>query len=257
MFFYVNGDSHSAGADIIENYCFAEDDPKYTAWGRRPHPEAVPHTYGYKLASQLNAGLELDAESASSNDRILRTTKVFLNKQWGADREVFIIIGWSTWEREEWDNPEGNDPLQVTAGGQDIVPAQLQEKYKQWVLDQTEKELNRKTALWHERIYELHCELKDKKYKHIFFNCYNHFDEISVPIAKRYDWGNHYIEPYDVDSTYCNYLNNIGIKTSRWGSTHFGSDGHQEWANFLLPKILKQKQVKQNFLLTKQKIVVK
>ena len=42
MFFYINGDRHSAGADIIENYCFAEDDPKYTAYGRRPHPEAVP-----------------------------------------------------------------------------------------------------------------------------------------------------------------------------------------------------------------------
>ena len=38
----------------------------------------------------------------------MRTTKNFLQRQWGADREVFVIIGWSTWEREEWDNPEGD-----------------------------------------------------------------------------------------------------------------------------------------------------
>lgn len=47
---YVNGDSHSAGAEIVNGYCFAADDRRYIAWGSRAHPEAVPHTFGYKLA---------------------------------------------------------------------------------------------------------------------------------------------------------------------------------------------------------------
>ena len=33
---YVNGDSHCAGAEIINDFAFAEDDPNYTALGRRP-----------------------------------------------------------------------------------------------------------------------------------------------------------------------------------------------------------------------------
>jgi hypothetical protein len=216
----------------------------------------VPFTYGYKLATQLNAGLELEAESASSNDRILRTTNDFLKKGWGSDQDVFIIIGWTTWEREEWPNPHNNIPLQVTAGGQDIVPKELETKYKEWVLQQTEQELDRKTAMWHEKIYKLHSVLKERKIKHIFFNCYTAFSEIAVPVNKRYDWGDNYIDPYDRQSTYCSYLESIGIKTSRWGSTHYGADGHQKWCNFLLPKVLNQKTLKQNNLLTKQKIVV-
>ena len=76
---YVNGDSHSAGAGIINGYCFAEEDPKYLAYGRRAHPEAIPHTYGYKAAKTINQGVFIDAESSSSNDRILRTSKEFIS----------------------------------------------------------------------------------------------------------------------------------------------------------------------------------
>ena len=64
---YVNGDSHSAGAELVSDYSFAADDRKYIAWGSRAHPEAIPHTYGYKIAQALNQSFFLEAESASSN----------------------------------------------------------------------------------------------------------------------------------------------------------------------------------------------
>ena len=88
---YINGDDHSAGAEIISGVSFAENDPKYTAYGRRPHPEAVKLTYGYKVAAQLNQGFFCDAESSGSCDRIMRTFRKFLNDTKNK-KDVFVII---------------------------------------------------------------------------------------------------------------------------------------------------------------------
>ena len=94
MLIYVNGDSNSAGAELVKTYCFAKDDPKFSHLGCRAHPAAIPLTFGYKLAQTLNCGFFLDAESASSNDRILRTTLQFLKES--PKQETFIVIGWSS-----------------------------------------------------------------------------------------------------------------------------------------------------------------
>ena len=59
---YINGDSHSAGAEIINDYCFAEDDRRYTALGKRPHPENIPYTFGYKL---VDGELKIDLHHSS------------------------------------------------------------------------------------------------------------------------------------------------------------------------------------------------
>ena len=75
MILYVNGDSHSAAAEAVNSYCFANDDPLYYALGRRPHPDNERVSYGCNIANELNAILHCDAESASSNTRIIRTTK--------------------------------------------------------------------------------------------------------------------------------------------------------------------------------------
>ena len=123
---YVNGDSHSAGAEIVNSYCFAQDDPRYLAWGKRPHPEAIPETYGYKLARAMNQAFHTDAESASSNKRILRTTKKFIEETQDK-KHLFVVIGWATWEREEWQ--DGEDYVQVTASGTDSVPEYMVEDY--------------------------------------------------------------------------------------------------------------------------------
>ncbi|HAI38187.1 MAG TPA: hypothetical protein DCM40_08720, partial [Maribacter sp.] len=59
---YVNGDSHSAGAEIINGYCFANDDPRYLTYGRQPHPEALIKTYGYQIAQTFDQGFFCDAQ---------------------------------------------------------------------------------------------------------------------------------------------------------------------------------------------------
>ena len=232
---YVNGDSHSAGAEIIENYCFAEDDRRYTVLGRRAHPENIPYTFGYKLASALNQPFFLDAESGSSNERILRTTKQVIAETKNK-KDMFILIGWATFERIEWPYLDGY--LQISASGIDSVPAEYTDKYKTWVAEQTEVELDKKTELWHKKIHDFHLELRAEKIRHLFFNTYLYFD-MQQPL----DWHDQFIEPYNKEGTYYNWCKSKGFETRNNGF-HFGSDAHDSYFKFLLNKVMKQYNMK-------------
>ena len=164
MIIYVNGDSHSAGAELVKDYCFAQDDKKYCHLGRLPHPEAVPLTFTACLAYKLGCEYVLDAQSASSNDRILRRTLSYLEDNTNA----FVIVGWTTWEREEvWYNDRY---YQLTASGTDSVPAELEQEYKDWVAEQTNDTLRVKQEYWHNKIYNFHIDLQQKQIQHLFFN---------------------------------------------------------------------------------------
>ena len=209
---YVNGDSHSAGAELVNDYCFAEDDLRYLAYGRRAHPEAIPHTYGYKIAQALNQPFFLEAESASSNARILRTTQKTISETKDKSK-LFVIIGWATWEREEWEYLDGY--LQVTASGTDSVPESMEEEYKEWVIKQTPEESKRKEQLWIQKIAQFSKELDDQNIKHLFF----HTNE------------------------YTQYLREQGYQNVN-GGYHFGIDAHTAWYKYLLPKVQEQYQIK-------------
>ena len=215
---YVNGDSHSAGADIIPGVCFAQDDRKYLAYGRRAHPEAVIQTYGYHVAQTYNQGFFCEAESGSSNDRILRTTKQYIDNTQDKKSIGWIIIGWTSWEREEWKH--GKDYLQVTASGTDSVPESMEEEYKEWVIKQTPEELKSKEQLWYDRIWDFHCELKEQNIRHIFFNTTQKFND------KR-DWDINFIP-----ISYCQWLTEQGFNTVE-NSNHYGADAHRAWGKYL------------------------
>ena len=230
MILYVNGDSHSAGAELVNNYAFADDDPKHKHLGRGPHPDCVPHTYGYKLAQTLDAGFYLDAESGSSNARILRTTQQFLQNN--RKQDVFVLIGWTSWDREEW--LDKDTYYQVTAGGTDSVPAHLEEEYKEWVLKQTMQELDRKQLEWHTKIYELHTTLQDAGIAHLFFNTYSWFRS---HVQQCVDWNNCYIDPYNESGTYNAWCLQNNHKPVGYGSYHYDRDAHTGWYKHLLPRL--------------------
>ncbi len=223
MILYVNGDSHSAGAEAVNNYCFAQDDPLYKNLGRIPHPENERASYGCLLANELNAIFHCDAEAASSNDRIIRTTRQYIKETGSPD---FIVIGWSTWEREEW----FLDGVwwQVNAGGVGHDwPEAIITRYKNYVLNINREACERKA---HELIYNFHNELENLKIPHLFFNTYSDF--VNQPMV---DWKNSYIEPYDPDMTYWQWLTNNGFISLP--SYHFRADAHRKWAEFLLPHL--------------------
>jgi hypothetical protein len=224
MILYVNGDSHSAGAEAVNDYCFAEDDSLYYNLGRIPHPDNEKASYGCLIANELGAILHCDAESGSSNDRIIRTTKEYI-KETTPDA---IIIGWSTHEREEW---LYKDRLyQIDAGGFGFDwPEVFKEKYKLYIARIKWSECERRE---HEKIWNFHKELQELKIPHLFFNTFNDFT--NQPME---DWENCFIEPYDPEMTYYNYLKNQGL--TALPSYHYRADGHRKWAEFLLPHLTK------------------
>ena len=152
MLIYVNGDSHSAGAEAVTPHAFAEDDKDYFYMGRAPHPDNLLVSWGKLLSLALNCGFHCGAESASSNHRIMRTTRDWLAQP--RNQDVLVVIQWSTWEREEWFH--NGKWYQVNASGQDWVPEELQQRYKQFVID---VDWNKSTSQCHESIWDLHQEL--------------------------------------------------------------------------------------------------
>jgi hypothetical protein len=232
MMLYVNGDSHTAAAEAVNPHAFAEDDPQLFYLGRAPHPENLAVSWGKLLSLALKSGFRCDAESGSSNDRIIRTTREWLSDA-GADfPDQLIIIQWSTWEREEW--PYGNKYLQVGASGTDHVPAEFINRYKEFV---TNNDWQKKTQQAHKEIWQFHLELKKQNIKHIFFNGNNHFGSV----VQRKNWGTSYIGPYDATMTYDAVIRAQGIDTVMPDSWHFGRDGHSAFNRFILNYIIQNK----------------
>jgi len=237
MIIYVNGDSHSAAAEAAHSAAFAEDDRNYQHLGRQPHPANLAVSYGQRLADQLGAKLVCDAESASSNSRIMRTTLDYLLKD---DNAIFskpdlMIIGWATWEREEWWDEGTNRYWQVNAGGiGHDWPESIKFQYKNWVIKQMEPDvINIKLIQSHTVLQQLHETLDNLNIPHLFFNTYldfSHLDTLNVP---RHDWGNSYIGPYDPEYTFFNWCKNQGFETATPHSYHFKADAHAAWADFL------------------------
>ena len=224
MILYVNGDSHAAAAEAVNPHAWAADDSMYWALGQRPHPDNERVSFGCELANHLNAVLVCDAQAGCSNDRIIRTTRRWLNDCNNLD-DVFVVLQWSTWEREEWFYQ--GEYYQVGASGTDSVPVPLQEQYRHYIvgLDWTEKT---KTA--HDQIWRFHQELQDQNIPHVMFNGNTDFSKSQ----NRMNWSKQYLGPYDPKMTFNQVLRDQGFATVRPESWHFGADAHCFWAKYLL-----------------------
>jgi len=238
MILYVNGDSHSAGAEAIYPECSVCDNDKYHPsyvdehfyfWNNEkifaPYPDNLEVSYGKLLANKLGAKLHCHARAAGSNDRIIRTTYEYLSDY----RPDFILIGWSTWEREEWYNDEDNQWYQVNGSGVDIVPEKWTDRYKQFVI---KVDWNEKIKEAHEKIWNFHKDLNTRNIPHLFFNCQLTFNDL---LYGKKDWGTNYLWPYSPDLSYGKYLESQGCKHNKW--YHFDADAHKKWADFLYPHL--------------------
>ena len=230
MILYINGDSNSAGAEAVNTCAFAEDDGRYLHLGRRPHPENEKVCFGTILAEKLGWERFNDSESAAGNDRIIRTTLEYLS----TNRPDAIVIGWATWEREEWFHD--GQWLQVNCSGHDSVPAELRDRYRDWIIAQSQR-LNECEMIWHDRIWQFHLDLSELKIPHLFFNCYSYFHHIKSNNFSKRDWKDSYLLPYERSGTYFNWLSSQGFSPVAPGSYHFGKMAHQKWAEFLYPQL--------------------
>jgi hypothetical protein len=227
MILYVNGDSHAAAAEAAVPHAWAKDDEFFWGLGQRPHPENERVSFGCELANQLYAILQCDAQAGGSNRRIIRTTRQWLLDQENV-KDLFLVLQWSTWEREEWF--DGNDDwVQVNASGIDEVPEHFKQRYKEYIVDIDWKKC---TETAHETIWQFHQELKAQGIRHVMFNGNNHFGGLPPR-----DWGTSYIGPYDPAQTYDSVLRSHGFTTVSPESWHFGADAHCFWGNYLLQYI--------------------
>ena len=207
MILYVNGDSHSQGMGVH-----------------------LHESYPVIVAKEFGLDIVNEAQTGASNARILRTSKEYLASQQTPD---LIVIGWSTWEREEWQYE--NTYYNVNSSGHDPLPKILEHSYKKWVIEQTPEMLNKKSSHWHKEIFQFHKELLQKNIKHVFFNCmYNFFQ-----IKDKLDWDINFIGPYDNDSSYYWWLTQQGYESDKW--YHFRASGHQAWGDRLISYIKEHK----------------
>jgi hypothetical protein len=231
LILYVNGDSHSAGAEAVNSHAFANDDINYRHLGRAPHPDNLKSSYGYLLAQKLGMDFHCDAESAASNNRILRTTREYLNTNTSPD---LIVIGWTTWEREEF----SHDGVYYQINGAGIArdwPKEVVDYYKKW-LDYVN--LNSKSQYWHDTIYKFHKELLDKDIPHLFFSAFSTFrHDFIAPV----EWNDCYLDPYVNNGCYYNWLQDRGFLPNNQNTFHHGADAHSAWAEHLYYYLTKTK----------------
>ncbi len=230
MILYVNGCSHTAAAEAVVPDVFAVDDGRYGI-DRRPHPINLEASWGKHLSRMLNTEFYCDAETAASNDRILRTTTDWIHNNYSRLYDTVMVIQWTTWEREEWFHAESNYWYQVNASGIDMVPPEWQDRYKQYV---TEVDWHQKTQQAHQAIWELHCELKAQSIRHLFFSGHSTFSDIQ----DQKDWEVDYIDPYLRSSSYNAVLENNGFEHTRPFGYHFGKEAHCFWAKHVLQYML-------------------
>jgi hypothetical protein len=201
----------------------------YWGLGQQPHPYNLRASFGCELANHLGAVLVCDAQAGGSNARIMRTTRQWIaNNTDLSTADIFVLVQWSTWEREEWFHRE--QWWQVNASGTDHVPQEMQEKYKHYIVGIDWQE---KTQQAHNDIWNFHLELKEKNIRHLFLNGNNHFGTITTQL----DWEKNYLDPYNPNCTYDAILRQNGYQTVNPTSWHFGTDAHCFWAKYLLQYI--------------------
>jgi hypothetical protein len=201
MILYVNGDSNSTGAETAD----------------------VTQSWPKLLAKKLNLHLVNEAKGGGSNPRILRSTDNFIAHS--NHRDIFVIIGWTSWEREEWQL--GANYYDVNAGGHDVLPAELKEKYKIWVINQNQEAQQIKSQITHEHIHKLHRYYKEKGISHLFFNALMPF----LHSGKQYDWHKNFLGPYENDLSYYWYLKKAGYKPTV--NNHYTEPAQAVWAEVL------------------------
>lgn len=229
MILYANGCSHTAAAEAVVPDVFAVDDGR-NGIDRRPHPKNLAASWCSHVARTLDADLICDAESGSSNARIIRTTKSWVESNVEKLSNTLMIVQWTTWEREEW--LHDGTWFQVNASGIDWVPNELQLRYKNFIAN---IDWDVCTAQAHDQIWQLHKWLNSLSVNHMFFSGHSTFRYI--PTQTQRDWGSSYMHPYQRSQSYHNWLLENGGCYANPQSYHFDAASHRLWAQHVLQYI--------------------
>jgi hypothetical protein len=202
MRLFVNGCSHSAGDGT----------------------SALANSWPNQLTGLLGAELTNYSLSGASNQRMIRTTREWArcldNKQ-----NYFVIIGWSSWERQEWYHNQ--QFYQVNASGHDGLPEHLHDAYKKYVSDLNDCSYVNAAEQTEQEIYQLAQELQRLNVKYLFFNSFMQISET----LKNDRWDYRYISPFSNNLNYSEYLKNAGYQHDK--NYHHGDDAQRAWAHVM------------------------
>jgi hypothetical protein len=217
MILYVNGDSNSAGTDLTD----------------------ISRSWPHILSRQLDCDLINHASPGASNAKISRTLQEFINQYTGDVNDIFFIVGWTSWEREEW--IYNGQFFSVNAGEKINLTPELNNRYKQWVTEQNFETMCSKSKYWHDEIYKWHTWFLTNNIRHLFFNSVMSFQYEVVPSDQFHvAWEENFLEPYDSDYSYYHYLKNHGYPQTKY--CHFLEPAQEVWAK-VLHKFIKDKQI--------------
>ena len=157
-----------------------------------------------------------------------------------------MLIQWSTWEREEW--LHNGEWYQVNASGIDHVPAELEQRYRQYIIDIDYDACTRNS---HDNIWQFHQYLNQKGIRHLFFNGNSTFSDLKdqmLPDCR--DWKNCYLGPYDRELSYNSVLLANGFAHVNGKSGHFDKKAHCFWAEYVLQYINDNNLIERNEIRT-------
>ncbi|NDB82762.1 MAG: hypothetical protein EB127_08485 [Alphaproteobacteria bacterium] len=98
MMLYVNGDSHTIGAEAVNQYITAGQDPKFAHLGKLPHPENLAVSWGKILSLSLKVAFCCGAYSDNNVDKIIDDTRKYIKEK---GTYTLIIIQWPATDKDE------------------------------------------------------------------------------------------------------------------------------------------------------------
>lgn len=191
-------------------------------------PRLSPYNVAPIFARELGHDYRVWAKGGASNHWMLDHVNYLLDNI-SNFKDPIIMVGWSQWERAEWEW-QGTS-LSLSVEPYYDIPADLREQYHQWRSGITPEIVGTQRQFWHDLIYQVHLKLQELKIPHIFWSTYDNF--VGDSIKNKKDWHHCFFKPYDIDGCMKAWFaaNNImSYPTDIW---HYGADAHEAWGQVL------------------------
>ena len=141
--------------------------------------------------------------------------------------DTLLLIGWTSFEREEW--PWLYNNISVCGGPDFGMPEPMKARFNQWKEKLTGDYYRKMTQFWHDRIYDIHLDLRERGIRHLFWTTYNNFKEIT----NQQEWHSSFFQPYEENGCMSRYLESNGITAIEHDQWHYGPEAHKMWATAL------------------------
>lgn len=183
------------------------------------------------MSRELGRSFRCWAKNAASNYWMEHHIEYFLADRAKWPNDTMLVIGWTSWERQEW--PWQYQNYSVSAGPNYGVPDAMMARYRAWKQNLTDDMVQEAKASWHDRIYQCHEMLRSHSVPHLFWLTYDSFHDAT----EQRDWHSSFHAPYHDDGDMYHWLTARGHETPGDDPYHFGAEAHRAWAYQLVKHV--------------------